>query len=85
MKRLLLNMKEADIRNILAILIVLASFALQTIIILKPIPRENHDIAITTVVLTLGLQGMVGGYFFGASKGERKIPPPVADSEKPIL
>jgi len=73
MKRLLVNLKEADIRNILAIMIVLVSFLIQAIILLKPIPPGNHDIGITTVVITLGMQTMVGGYFFGSSKGERKI------------
>jgi len=72
MKRFIASLKEAEIRNVLAILVILLSFAVQVLIIVRPMPAQNHDIIITTVVLTLGLQGSIIAYFFGASKIDRK-------------
>lgn len=83
MKRLLINLKEADIRNILAVIVVLACFAIQTFICFKEIPNANHDVVISTITLTLGCQTLVLGYYFGSSKGAGKKEVN-GDSEKPI-
>lgn len=79
MKRFFISLKEADIRNILAVMTTLACFALQVIIILKPIPPANHDIVIASLTYTLGGLSMCLGYYFGSSKGSGKK----SENEKP--
>lgn len=74
MKQFFQSLKEQDIRNVLALIIVLGTFAIQVIILKSNIPEKNHDIAVTTVVMTLGMQAGVIAYYFGASKVDRKKP-----------
>lgn len=67
---------SADIRNILSVLTSIGSFILLYLLIIKPIPEENHDIVIAAVGYLLGAaNGMVYGYYFGASKAAARVSP----------
>jgi len=73
MKEFLKNIGKNDIRNILAVITVLGSFIVLYLLIVTPIPAANKD----TVNLALGfvLGGLVGGvsgFYFGASKVDKK-------------
>lgn len=58
-----------DIRNILAVMIVLGCFILLYSMQLKAIPAENKDIVLTAIGFVFGgsLAGVIG-YYFGDSK-----------------
>lgn len=60
-----------DIRNILAVIIVLGTFIVIITMLYKEVPEGNRD-TINLVVGTLlgGALGGVCGYYFGASKNE---------------
>jgi hypothetical protein len=64
---------KTDIRNILAIIIVIGSFLLLYLLQVKPIPEQNHDLVLTAGGFIFGgaLAGVVG-FYFGATKGEKK-------------
>jgi len=72
MKQFFQSLREQDIRNVLALIIILGTFAIQVMILRSNIPEKNHDIAVTTVVMTLSMQAGVIAYYFGASKVDRK-------------
>jgi hypothetical protein len=72
MKKFIQNMKEADIRNVIALIVVISGFVVQMMIMIKPIPKENHDLVITSVAYTLGGFTICLGYYFGASKAPKK-------------
>jgi lipoprotein signal peptidase len=71
MNELFGKITSKDIRNILAVIIVLGSFILVYLVIIKAIPPENRDIAHTSLGFILGgaMAGVVG-YYFGSSKNE---------------
>ncbi len=73
MTQLLRNLGKADIRNILAVLIVLGSFTMLGVLALRPVPHENKDILNIGIGFVLGgaLSG-VAGYYFGSSKPQNK-------------
>lgn len=60
-----------DIRNILAVIIVLGTFVVIITMLYKEVPQGNRD-TINLVVGTLlgGALGGVVGYYFGSSKNE---------------
>jgi hypothetical protein len=64
---------KTDIRNILAIIIVIGSFLLLYLLQVKPIPEQNHDLVLTAGGFIFGgaLAGVVG-FYFGATKGDKK-------------
>jgi hypothetical protein len=64
---------KTDIRNILAIIIVVGSFLLLYLLQVRPIPEQNHDLVLTAGGFIFGgaLAGVVG-FYFGATKGEKK-------------
>ena len=64
---------KTDIRNVLAIIIVIGSFLLLYLLQVKPIPEQNHDLVLTAGGFIFGgaLAGVVG-FYFGATKGEKK-------------
>jgi hypothetical protein len=64
---------KTDIRNILAIIIVIGSFLLLYLLQVRPIPEQNHDLVLTAGGFIFGgaLAGVVG-FYFGATKGEKK-------------
>lgn len=63
------RLTKADIRNSLAIFIVLGCFGLMYLLQVKPIPEQNHDIVNIVAGFIFGgaLAGVVG-YYFGATK-----------------
>lgn len=71
MTEFLKKVTSKDIRNILAVMIVMGSFILVYLVIIKAIPPENRDIAHTSLGFILGgsMAGVVG-YYFGSSKNE---------------
>jgi hypothetical protein len=72
MKEFFVKIKEADIRNILAIIVTLGVFVLMYLLVIKEIPKDNHDIVISAVSFVFGGGfGAVTSYFFGASKGDK--------------
>ena len=67
------KISKTDIRNILAVIIVLGSFLLLYLLQVRPIPEQNHDLVLTAGGFIFGgaLAGVVG-FYFGATKGEKK-------------
>jgi hypothetical protein len=66
------RLTKADIRNSLAIIIVLGCFGLMYLLQVKAIPEENHDIVNIVAGFIFGgaLAGVVG-YYFGATKSDK--------------
>jgi hypothetical protein len=60
-----------DIRNILAVIIVIGCFVLLYIMQIKEIPQPNKDVVLTAVGFVFGgaLAGVVG-FYFGSTKSE---------------
>lgn len=60
-----------DIRNILAVIIVIGCFILMYIMLIKEIPPANKDVVLTSVGFVFGgaLAGVVG-YYYGSTKAE---------------
>jgi len=67
------RLTKTDIRNTLAIIIVVGSFLLLYLLQVKPIPEQNHDLVLTAGGFIFGgaLAGVVG-YYFGATKTDKK-------------
>jgi hypothetical protein len=67
------KISKTDIRNILAIIIVIGSFLLLYLLQVRPIPEQNHDLVLTAGGFIFGgaLAGVVG-FYFGATKGDKK-------------
>lgn len=60
----------AEIRNILGVITSIGCFFIIYLLIIKEVPERNHDIVIASVGYILGAaNGLVYGYYFGASKG----------------
>lgn len=75
MKEIWLKIKEADIRNIVAIITSVGSFVMLYLLIAKEVPTPNHDVVIAGVGYILGQSnGSVYGYLFGSTKGDKKPP-----------
>lgn len=73
MKEFFIKMREADIRNIVAVITSIGSFIIMFYLITKGIPKENHDIVVGGVGYILGgANGMVYGYLFSASRADKK-------------
>jgi len=53
---------------VLALVIVLATFYLGSILLTTTVPSENRDIINISLGMILGLSGTVVGYYFGSSK-----------------
>jgi hypothetical protein len=66
------RLTKADIRNSLAIIIVLGCFGLMYLLQVKAIPEENHDIVNIVAGFIFGgaLAGVVG-FYFGATKSDK--------------
>jgi hypothetical protein len=66
------RLTKTDIRNSLAIIIVLGCFGLMYLLQVKAIPEENHDIVNIVAGFIFGgaLAGVVG-YYFGATKSDK--------------
>ena len=68
------RLTKSDIRNSLAIIIVLGCFVLMYLLQVRPIPEQNHDLVLTVGGFIFGgaLAGVVG-YYFGATKTDKKV------------
>jgi hypothetical protein len=67
------RLTKTDIRNSLALIIVLGCFALMYIMQIKPIPAENKDIVNIVAGFMFGgaLAGVIG-FYFGSTKTDKK-------------
>lgn len=68
------RLTKSDIRNSIAIIIVVGCFILMYLLQVKPIPEQNHDLVLTVGGFIFGgaLAGVVG-YYFGATKTDKKV------------
>ncbi len=66
------RLTKTDIRNSLAIIIVLGCFGLVYLLQVKAIPQENHDIVNIVAGFIYGgaLAGVVG-FYFGSTKQDK--------------
>ena len=66
------RLTKTDIRNSLAIMIVVGCFILMYLLQVKPVPAENHDIVNIVCGSIFGgaLAGVVG-YYFGSTKSDK--------------
>jgi len=71
------KISKTDIRNILAVIIVLGSFLLLYLLQTKPIPEQNHDLVLTAGGFIFGgaLAGVIG-FYFGSTKTEKTTKDP---------
>ncbi len=67
------RLTKTDIRNSLAIIIVLGCFGLMYLLQVKAIPEENHDIVNIVAGFIFGgaLAGVIG-FYFGSTKTDKK-------------
>mgnify|MGYP006951344478 CR=1 FL=1 len=71
MKDWLIKIRDADIRNILAIMWSIGVFVMLYIIIIKTIPTANHDIVLMAGGYIFGAVSMVLAYYFAGNKKEK--------------
>jgi dolichol kinase len=66
------RLTKTDIRNTLAVFIVVGCFILMYLLQMKPIPEQNHDLVLTVGGFIFGgaLAGVVG-YYFGSTKQDK--------------
>jgi hypothetical protein len=66
------RLTKTDIRNTLAIFIVVGCFILMYLLQMKPIPEQNHDLVLTVGGFIFGgaLAGVVG-FYFGSTKQDK--------------
>jgi hypothetical protein len=62
------KISSKDIRNILAVIIMLGCFILLYFLLIKEMPSPNRDVVMVAVGIVLGYGNSVAGYYFGASK-----------------
>lgn len=67
------RLTKTDIRNSIAIIVVVGCFLLMYLLQVKPIPEQNHDLVLTAGGFIFGgaLAGVIG-YYFGATKIDKK-------------
>ena len=67
------RLTKTDIRNSLAIIIVVDSFLLLYLLQVMPIPEQNHDLVLTAGGFIFGgaLAGVIG-FYFGSTKIDKK-------------
>ena len=67
------RLSKTDIRNSLAIIIVLGCFGLVYLLQVKAIPQENHDIVNIVAGFIYGgaLAGVIG-FYFGSTKTDKQ-------------
>jgi hypothetical protein len=71
MKKFIENIGKNDIRNVLAVIIVVGCLILLYLLQIKAIPVENKDVLNVALGFVFGgLLSNVGGYYFGSSKNE---------------
>ncbi len=68
------RLTKSDIRNSIAIIIVVGCFILMYLLQVKPIPEQNHDLVLTVGGFIFGgALACVVGYYFGATKNDKKV------------
>jgi len=71
MTEFLRKITSKDIRNVLAVIIVVGSYVLFYFLVIKAVPPENKDLLnIVAGMLFGGPLAAVAGYYFGSSKSE---------------
>lgn len=71
MKKWLISLGSAEIRNILAVITVIGCFILLYLLQVKEIPPANKDVLLTAIGFVFGgLLGGVSGFYFGSSKND---------------
>jgi hypothetical protein len=67
------RLTKTDIRNSIAIIVVIGCFLLMYLLQVRPIPEQNHDLVLTAGGFIFGgaLAGVIG-YYFGATKLDKK-------------
>lgn len=67
------RLTKTDIRNTIALIVVIGCFILMYIMQVKPIPAENKDVVNIVCGFVFGgaLAGVIG-YYFGATKSDKK-------------
>jgi hypothetical protein len=71
MKQLWTNWTKTDVRNILAVVSLLATILLMLVLLFYPVPARNTDLVNIAMGYFLGqATGSVFGFYFGASKHE---------------
>jgi hypothetical protein len=67
------RLTKTDIRNSLAVIIVIGCFTLVYLLQVKPIPAENHDIVniVSGFIYGGALAGVIG-FYFGSTKTDKK-------------
>lgn len=67
------RLTKTDIRNSLAVIIVIGCFTLMYLLQVKPIPAENHDIVniVSGFIFGGALAGVIG-FYFGSTKTDKK-------------
>ena len=66
------RLTKTDIRNSLAIIIVLGCFGLVYLLQVSPIPEQNHDIVnIVAGFIYGGALASVVGFYFGSTKQDK--------------
>jgi hypothetical protein len=67
------RLTKTDIRNSLAVIIVLGCFILLYLLQSKAIPEQNHDLVLTIGGFVFGgALANVVGYYFGSMKQDKK-------------
>jgi hypothetical protein len=73
MKKWLISIGSAEIRNILSVITVVGCFILLYLLQVKEIPKENKDVLLTAIGFVFGgLLGGVSGFYYGSSKDDKK-------------
>lgn len=71
MKQWIMNASKTDVRNILAVITLLAVVVLLVILSFYPVPQRNADLINMAMGYLMGqAMGGVFGYYFGASKSQ---------------
>jgi hypothetical protein len=72
MKEFLTRIKDAEIRNILAVMVTLGCFMLLYFFVIKEMPQQNKDVLLLLAgAMSTSLQSVLS-YYFGASKDQQK-------------
>jgi predicted permease len=70
MNELFGKITSKDIRNIIAVMVVIGCFVMVYLFMAKEIPQPNRDLVMVVAGAIVGNLKDVTGYFFGSSKNE---------------
>jgi drug/metabolite transporter (DMT)-like permease len=73
MTELMKKITKQDIRNTLALIIVIGCFAFIFSLLKRPIPVENKDVVNILAGTLFGTLAAVAGYYYGQSKTEADL------------